>query len=359
MALIHRAANGLEQELMQRKEMHEYMARQETSKNQEKVRCNRIRAIIALIICAALMAVVLLNREIAQAVRLGVAGFVGNIGDWLMEGRPFVIQLEEVGAPAKFPFLIEVAIVAVRTILGAMMVVLGFCVVVLSVVIGWLCWGLVYAIPVIGALCALAGMFDWYGNLEAKDFENGEDERIRAGLEGEKKALEIVASGLDNRCHVFSNLIIPYDGETSETDMIAVTPSGVTIIEVKNYKGAIIGDLSDHDLIHRRTLRNGKHEDSDFYNPVKQVGTHVHRLAGYLKENGIPVYVNSCVLFVNDEVQLNLTDREGISREKCPVFHGADIRKLHALVCSNSCRLSGGEVQAVTAALDRLIDGKQ
>ena len=329
-------------------------ARKARVEHERDLHKNRVIASIALVVCAVLLLTVLLNGEMAVRARKWTINAVSIAGDWLMEGRPFTVQMEEIGAPARFHFLIEAAILALRTCMGFVMVVLGFCVAICSKPIGWLVWLLIYALPALGAICSIAGLFDWYGRPEASDYETGEDDILRAGLEGEKKALEVLALGLDSQCHVFANLLVPYADEKSETDLIAVTPAGVTIIEVKNHKRIIMGDLSDHDFIQRRELRSGKYEDATFYNPVRQVGTHVYRLAGYLREHNVPVHVDGCVLFTNDEVRLHLTDREGISHEKCPVFHISEVQRLCKTLDSGRRQLDGEQMAAVVKALDRL-----
>jgi hypothetical protein len=154
----------------------------------------------------------------------------------------------------------------------------------------------------------------------AKAEENMDDEwhRIKAGVLGEEAALNMV-SALDDDCYVFANLDIKYDDKHNETDLIVVSPSGLTVIEVKNYSGLLIGDLSDLEFIQRKYHKNGSFTDDHARNPVKQVGAPIDKLAHYLKGQGITVTVRRCALFVNDNVQFQLTDRAGLSRS-CPLY---------------------------------------
>jgi hypothetical protein len=48
---------------------------------------------------------------------------------------------------------------------------------------------------------------------------------------------------LGDECYVFANLDVKYDGKHKETDLIVVSPTGLTMVEVKNYSGLLMGDL--------------------------------------------------------------------------------------------------------------------
>lgn len=167
-----------------------------------------------------------------------------------------------------------------------------------------------------------------------------------AGIEGEKKGLEIVQA-LDSRCHVFTNLIVPHNGDTSELDMVVVSPQGICIVEIKGHKHRVAGDYADPSW-----QQQTKYTTKQFYNPVKQVGTHVYRLSHYLAKCGTHVDVKRCVLFVHDDVQLQLSDRQRISKN-CPVFKGADPALFRYL--QTGTPLSEQQTGAILSALELLI----
>lgn len=191
----------------------------------------------------------------------------------------------------------------------------------------------------------------WY-DTEAP--ESDEEQIIRAGLEGEQTALDLMKK-LGSNCHVFTNLRIPYDGGESETDLIVASPAGVTIIEVKNYKGTISGDASDDSLTQTKTGRGGGSSDKTVQNPIKQVGTHVYRVAGYLREQGVRTHVRCCVLFVSDEVTLNLTDYDEVTAEKCPVYTRSTIQELYDYVSSGKTVLNDAYFKRTVGALEGLV----
>lgn len=137
---------------------------------------------------------------------------------------------------------------------------------------------------------------------------------IESGIHGETKAREVF-SELDDSFHVFNNIQIPYKGGLSETDIIIIGPTGIFITEVKNFKGFLENDWKQHDLKLHRTY------DSDdsriIYNPIRQVGTHVFRLAGYLREHNIDKEIKGLVYFTNPDLDYSqMTDCENKSLHK-------------------------------------------
>jgi hypothetical protein len=229
----------------------------------------------------------------------------------------------------------------------------------LAMLAGLLVPVVLYGLPIIGAVVCIAklatppGAFDAEGYARLAIDRLPEDLQIAAaGLEGEDRALDLLR-GLDNSCYVFTNVRIPWDGKVSETDLIVVTPAGITIVEVKNHKNTIYGDLADHELTQQHISRRGNVNLKTFYNPVKQVGTHVFRLSRYLRSRGFSGYVNSCVWFINDEVSLQLTDRTGVMRS-CPVFRIGD-PNLYRYLTGGAAVLSPQQVRHAVQLLEQLV----
>ena len=203
-----------------------------------------------------------------------------------------------------------------------------------------------------GAYCDATGEFD-VEKARAKAEEKMDDklQRIKAGVVGEEVALGIV-SKLSDECYVFSNFVAKYDGKDNETDLIVVSPTGLTVVEVKNYSGMLIGDLSDSEFIQRKYHKNGTYTEDTAKNPVKQVGAPVYRLAHYLKDQGITVTVRRCALFVNDNVQFQLTDRAGLSKD-CPLYLKDSSEFLTYLHRSGSHTLRPSDINRIVEALKK------
>ena len=130
---------------------------------------------------------------------------------------------------------------------------------------------------------------------------------LGSGLEGEGVTAQIIERLPETFCG-FQNLTVTFDGEESELDMVVVGLSGVFVIETKNMNGTICGDGESKTWTQHKVGQQGTPYSRDFYSPVKQVGTHVYRLANYLRQNGFAVHVDKMVFFSNPETQLALTN---------------------------------------------------
>jgi len=174
---------------------------------------------------------------------------------------------------------------------------------------------------------------------------------LQSGLEGERTATEIV-SQLSDSYTVFRNLTMAYEDRSAEADLVIVGPSGVYIIEVKNHNGTIRGDVEERNWTQYKVGRGGTPYQNTMYSPIKQVRTHVHLLAGILRDAGLPLYVNSGVLFANPETEVTLVGQ----MDRTPVFAvGADgTEELLRYLTRQSRVLSPDACQRVTALLMQL-----
>ena len=158
-----------------------------------------------------------------------------------------------------------------------------------------------------------------------------EMEILYAGIEGEQNSAKLISRLPDTYC-AFQNLKVKFDGKTSETDLVLVGPTGIFIIEIKNLNGQIVGSYDAQHWTQHKVGRGGTPYSKKLYSPIKQVGTHVYRLANILRKNGIRTYVNACVFFSNDECELNLSG----NIQKTPVFNDIDDLYRHILNFGNS-----------------------
>lgn len=104
-----------------------------------------------------------------------------------------------------------------------------------------------------------------------------------------------------------SNVYVPKkNGETSEIDLIAVTPKGLLVIESKNYSGWIFGN--EQNMYWTVTYRDGQRHR--IYSPVRQNRNHILALLSYLGKN-VPVY--SMIVFSNKGKLKNVSvHKEGL-----------------------------------------------
>ncbi|SFQ38390.1 Topoisomerase DNA binding C4 zinc finger [Lachnospiraceae bacterium XBB1006] len=81
------------------------------------------------------------------------------------------------------------------------------------------------------------------------------------------------------------NVYVPYNGKTTEIDVLYITSKGIVVVESKNYSGYIFG--SENQRQWTATLYAGKYSSEKshkykFYNPIWQNRTHIKALQEYL-----------------------------------------------------------------------------
>jgi hypothetical protein len=129
------------------------------------------------------------------------------------------------------------------------------------------------------------------------------------GLSGETKALKLVKN-LPPDYTVFSNVTLTFENQESETDIIVVGNKGIFLIEVKNHNGVITGKPDDQRWVQFKETKLGGKYANPFYNPTKQVKTHVYRLSSILKEKGYPYWIQGIVYFVNPNVDVKAFSKQ-------------------------------------------------
>lgn len=137
----------------------------------------------------------------------------------------------------------------------------------------------------------------------------------KRGIEGEEITAGIVSSLPEGYVGI-QNLIISYQGKSSEPDMVVVGTTGVFIIETKNMGGTIYGNYDSPMWTQKKVGSQGTPYSKNFHSPIRQVNTHTFRLANLLRSNGFSVYVRDMVFFANPETVLQLIGQA----PKTPVF---------------------------------------
>ena len=348
MAHIHQARNDLELKLEQAKAQRKqkYQIHNEESRKSDK----RWTIAFAILLAVCIIGFIWLVRdiEIGLAVRYWVQSKLEIATEYLVAVQWGGDWLENAFGRGFFTVIFDIIIWLILWIPKILLIVLG---IVGAIVMPSVARITLYVLPLILGVFSVLAIIVLMSGYEYTGSESDEEQIIRAGLEGEQSALRLMKK-LGNDCHVYTNLRIPYDGGESETDLIVVSPAGVTVIEVKNYKGTITGDASDDSL----TQIKGRQGDSKtVQNPIRQVGTHVYRLAGYLRSKGIRTYVRNCVLFVNENAVVDLQDRQG-ALDKCPVFTVTTIKALYTYVSAGETVLNSTYLQRTVDTLNALVD---
>ena len=172
----------------------------------------------------------------------------------------------------------------------------------------------------------IMGMFLFSGFMGGR--ANQKANSYKAGVEGEAATASIVAS-LPQSFVGIMNLDIVYEGKSSELDLVIVGPTGVYIVETKNMNGTIVGHVDNPQWVQKKIGQKGTPYSKNFYSPVKQVGTHVYRLAHLLRDNRFNVHVNSFVYFANPDAVVQIVGQN----PNIPVLNsiangGSDILRL-------------------------------
>lgn len=128
------------------------------------------------------------------------------------------------------------------------------------------------------------------------------------GTIGERRIVRLLKR-THTKGHILTNLYLPYRNSLTEVDAVFISKRGIFVIESKNYKGRIYGDVNKRSWI--QLLRaNDKYY---FYNPVKQNKSHtkaISKLVGIPEERFKPVVVfgNNARLNVNTDCVMRVND---------------------------------------------------
>ena len=121
----------------------------------------------------------------------------------------------------------------------------------------------------------------------------------RAGERGEAIAADIIRRALHDGDLLFTNVRVEYDGRPAELDNVIVNRYGVFIIEVKNYKGRIVGFEDDYEWHKYKITGAGNIYEKSVKNPIKQVKRQTYILAHFLEENGARVWIRGYAMLLN------------------------------------------------------------
>lgn len=197
-------------------------------------------------------------------------------------------------------------------------------------------------IPCLAAIALLFGIF------LSKAAVSYTPESKSYGNLGEEVAGVMLEKFLPDSYTVIQNAVISYGSGQSEIDNIVIGRSGVFIIEVKNSKGTIIGDCENKDWLQQKTDRYGIEHQKYFYNPIKQVGTHIYRLANYLRDNKIFTHIKGAVYFANSNTSLSIHG----DTDNIPVFSFYSQNEMIDYIKEGTANLSDKTIERIIQLLN-------
>ena len=177
---------------------------------------------------------------------------------------------------------------------------------------------------------------------------SGKASSLRTGIEGESDTAKLIRHLPDGYVGI-QNATVSFDGKQSEIDMIVVGPTGVFIIESKRRNGKVVGDYDAKYWTQHKVGRGHTPYSSDFYSPVKQVGTHIYRLAHFLRSRGVGVNIEGAVYMSGQDYSLQLNGTVG----RIPVFTNTPQghKKLYAFILNKNSLLSQQTISKICEIL--------
>lgn len=146
---------------------------------------------------------------------------------------------------------------------------------------------------------------------------------------------------------VFANMKLKHNNDKSEMDFIVIGSNGIFIVEVKNIKGTIAGHVEDEHLIQIKKTKNNTYENK-FYNPIKQVNTHVYKLSKYLKENNINYWIEGYVYFPKKHSNIQVKNNNVIYSKK-----GKDSLLKHIENYENNQKITLSNQEKISALVEK------
>lgn len=119
----------------------------------------------------------------------------------------------------------------------------------------------------------------------------------RAGRVGEHWVSNLISEVLYPEDILLTNVEIFADEKQTELDNVVINDRGVFIIEAKNYSGELIGEEDDDEWIKNKVTGGGVYLKK-VRNPIKQVKRQIYILSRLFKNNGIDVWIEGYVFFV-------------------------------------------------------------
>lgn len=170
------------------------------------------------------------------------------------------------------------------------------------------------------------------------------DSKDACGAAGEQRT-EKILSQLPDEYHVFNQVPLPNPrGRANEADFVVVGPTGLFVIENKDYSGTPVGNGSGNWAL-KKIGRRGTPYESTTRNPVAQVNKHVQLLRQQIDKAEIKAWITPLVALSRDN------NTEMIDSPKVQVVQTS---WLPATIRANRQSLSAGDVYKLVGFVEGL-----
>jgi len=135
--------------------------------------------------------------------------------------------------------------------------------------------------------------------------------RYNTGRYGEYLTYKYLKQMEINGAKFLFNVYIPKgNGETTEIDVLMISPKGIFVFESKNYSGWIFGSESQKNWYQTLPAGRGRSHKEHFYNPIMQNRSHIKHLRTFLGEQipmwSIIVFSDRCILKSLQSTSINV-----------------------------------------------------
>ncbi len=132
---------------------------------------------------------------------------------------------------------------------------------------------------------------------------------LKSGLAGESKAAKALA-GLPQNYTVLCNVKLLVGAQRGEADAVVVGPNGVSVVEVKNHAGSLLGEANAQTWRQTRPVKGGRPLEKTLPNPLLQNQRQVQLVRRILGGEGLNCSVVGFVYFTNPYVSVHVRGGE-------------------------------------------------
>lgn len=162
------------------------------------------------------------------------------------------------------------------------------------------------------------------------------------------------------------DVMLPSRGKTSQIDNLLISPYGIFVIEMKNYKGVIKGCVDQPKWL--QSLPGSKYKPREFYNPIWQNEGHIRALKALcarqfpnLQYHNIVVFSDECKLPKIPNV-IRLKDLRGALKAKMkdePIISGEDVAYIKEIIETNNIKGNDKRLEHVAYAKERAAQARE
>lgn len=127
--------------------------------------------------------------------------------------------------------------------------------------------------------------------------------KMRYGVKGENTIYKYLSQHLKGY-KVYKNVQLVMNGKEFEIDIVVVGEKGICLVEVKNYRGELYGNIDDRDWLQVKKTKDGKIDRIKHKNPIQQLYRQKELLSSYLKKHKMKTTIDGFVFVQCDTVHI-------------------------------------------------------